>query len=134
MAAGNKTYRGLAVPLNGESEIKQVTAATDILTITGASGQSGKFLVLRNSSESEIFSISSAGALAVTSANLTIAGTQRGLVFSGVPTTKATTGYTKGQLFIMWHGSIPRIAICTSTAGDILKYRAVKSKTLGRLT
>src|SRR3972149_2832177 len=110
MAAGNKTYRGLAVPLNGESEIKQVTAAT------------------------EIFSISSAGALAVTSANLTIAGTQRGLVFSGVPTTKATTGYTKGQLFIMWHGSIPRIAICTSTAGDILKYRAVKSKTLGRLT
>lgn len=34
MAEGTETYKGLAVPLVGESEIKQVTAATDILTLT----------------------------------------------------------------------------------------------------
>src|SRR3972149_2980655 len=113
MAAGNKTYRGLAVPLNGESEIKQVTAATDILTITGASGQSGKFLVLRNSSESEIFSISSAGALAVTSANLTSAGTQRGLVLSVAPLTNVDTGSPTLPSFNICQVSTPRIAICT---------------------
>ena len=34
MAAGTSTYDGLAVPLNGESEIEQVTAANDVLTLT----------------------------------------------------------------------------------------------------
>jgi len=44
MAEGNSTYKGLAVPLHGESEIFQTTAATDILTLTAITGASGDFL------------------------------------------------------------------------------------------
>ena len=61
MAEGNKTYEGLAVPLLGESEIKQQVAATDILTITGASGMTGDFLVFQDNSGTEVFVIESGG-------------------------------------------------------------------------
>lgn len=62
MTIGNRTYEGRAVPLKGESQIEQETAAIDILTIKGASGQSGDFLNLIDSDESEKSYIDSAGA------------------------------------------------------------------------
>ena len=65
MTAGIGSYQGMAVPLMGEAEITQVTAATDILTITGVSGQTGDFLVLRDSDETELLAITSAGAFTV---------------------------------------------------------------------
>ena len=49
MAEGTKTYDGLAVPLLGESEITQQTAATDVLTITGAASMTGDYVVLQDS-------------------------------------------------------------------------------------
>ncbi len=61
MAEGTKSYEGLAVPLFGESEITQQTAATDILTITGAASQAGDFLVLQNSTGGENLVVSSSG-------------------------------------------------------------------------
>jgi hypothetical protein len=61
MAAGTDTFKGLAVPLTGDSTITQRTAATDILTIQGASGQTGDFLVARDSSSMEYFYVTSAG-------------------------------------------------------------------------
>ena len=61
MAEGNKTFMGLAVPLFGEAEIKQQTAATDILTITGAGSQSGDFLVCQTATGTENLVISSSG-------------------------------------------------------------------------
>lgn len=70
---GSKSWAGGAVPLDGESEIVQQTAATDILTITGAASQSGDFLVCRSSAGTEEFSISSAGAL-VLGGGLTLGG------------------------------------------------------------
>lgn len=54
MAEGTKTYEGLAVPLFGESEIQQQTAATDLLTLTGASSMSGDFVVMQNSTGAEL--------------------------------------------------------------------------------
>lgn len=57
MTVGTKSFMGLAVPLYGESQIAQQTAATDILTITGAGSQSGDFIVCRNSSGTEKFSV-----------------------------------------------------------------------------
>lgn len=54
MAEGNENYMGLAVPLYGESEIQAQTAATDILTLTGASSHTGDFLVLQNSTGAEL--------------------------------------------------------------------------------
>ncbi len=61
MAVGDNSYDGLAVPLFGESEIIQQTAATDILTITGASSQTGDFIACRNSTGGEVFSVSASG-------------------------------------------------------------------------
>ena len=49
-------------------------------------------------------------------------------------TTKPTTGLTKGELLLLFHGSTPKIAVCTSTAGQTLKMIRLKTKTLGRLT
>ena len=46
MAEGSDSFKGLGVPLFGDFEIKQRTAATDIMTITGASGQTGDFIVV----------------------------------------------------------------------------------------
>ena len=61
MATGTDTYKGLAVPLTGDSQITQKTAATDILTVQGASGQTGDFLVCRDSASTEYFYVTSAG-------------------------------------------------------------------------
>lgn len=57
MAEGTKTYEGLAVPLFGESEVQQQTAATDLLTLTGASSMSGDFVVMQNSTGAELLVI-----------------------------------------------------------------------------
>jgi hypothetical protein len=61
MATGSLTYKGLAVPLWGESEITQITAATDILTITGASGISGDFFICRLTDGTEVVQIQDNG-------------------------------------------------------------------------
>jgi|SRR3990167_308753 len=61
MAEGTKTFEGLAVPLFGESEIQQQTAASDILTLTGAASMSGDFVVLQDSSGNELFYITNEG-------------------------------------------------------------------------
>ncbi len=63
MTEGTGTFMGLAVPLFGESEIQQQTAATDLLTLTGAASMSGDFLVLQNSTGTELVVISSSGAI-----------------------------------------------------------------------
>ena len=60
-------FPGNIVPLKGEAEIAQITAATDILTISGVSGQTGDFLVLRDSSGTEKAVISAAGAATLVS-------------------------------------------------------------------
>ena len=72
MAEGNKTFEGLAVPLYGESEIQGQTAATDILTLTGAGSHTGDFLVCQNSSGSELAVIDISGN--VTGVSLDVTG------------------------------------------------------------
>jgi len=47
------TYDGLAPCLYGESNFIQATAASDFITLTGASSQSGDFLVCEDSSGTE---------------------------------------------------------------------------------
>ena len=61
MTEGNKTFLGLAVPLLGESVIEQQTAATDILSITGATSQTGDFVVLQDVSGNELFVVGAKG-------------------------------------------------------------------------
>jgi hypothetical protein len=57
MTVGTRTYEGLAVPLKGESKIKQAQSANDVLTIEGAASQTGDFIVLRTSAGTEKFSV-----------------------------------------------------------------------------
>jgi len=49
-------------------------------------------------------------------------------------TTAPTTGLTKGDLVMLFHGSTPKLGICTSTAAQTLKFRSFRTKTFGRLT
>jgi len=51
-----------------------------------------------------------------------------------VRTTRPTTGLTKGEMFIAFHGSVPKICICTSTAAQTVKQVRARTKTFGRLT
>ena len=106
MTTGARTYKGLAVPLLGESEIVQQVAATDILTIRQASAASGLPLVIRNSSSSNIFAVNSLGAIRTmvmgtialaslasnASASMALVGATTADVVQFFPTVGLTTG------------------------------------------
>lgn len=121
MTVGNHTWASGAVPLRGESEIEQLTAATDILTITGAASQSGDFLVCRNSSGTEKFVVDKDGD--VSAATLTVTG----ILAAGVvqtldngttaPTTAELT--VDGQMAVAVVGTTPRLYF---RVGDAIKY------------
>ena len=100
MAEGSKTYNGLAVPLFGESEIKQQALASDILTLTGAASQSGDFIVAQGSTGTEYFVVSSSGlvtaaGLALTGAS-TVTGGTLGFTISSTTATNYGIGFTLG--------------------------------------
>jgi hypothetical protein len=97
MAEGTNSYHGLAVPLFGESEIKQQTVATDILTLTGGASQTGDFLVCQNSTGTENFVISASGAIsAVVAPTFTVSssGQAAGVIVSVTSTGAIAQGAT----------------------------------------
>lgn len=49
MTTGTNSFEGRAVPLRGESEIKGITAATDLFTLTGAASQTGTLFTVQAS-------------------------------------------------------------------------------------
>ena len=61
MTEGVRTYEGLAVPLFGESEIKQQDITKDILTLTSYASNTSDFLVCQDSSGTEVFRIEDNG-------------------------------------------------------------------------
>lgn len=161
MAEGSDTYKGLAVPLFGDFEIKGRTAATDIMTITAASGATGDFIVCQTVGGGELFVVDNTGALTaaagltVTSGGLTV--TAGGLTvtagdiqatagdvilktktnylrFSAGITTAPTTGLTKGDVFLAFGHTWPQIGICTSTAANTIKYATALTNTFGVTT
>src|SRR3990167_2349228 len=162
MAAGTDTHLGLAVPLYGDSKIVQRTAATDILTIEGADGQAGDFLVLRDSTETERFVVQDGGNVVITqkavgdvgiALSMASAATANPLqIFTNdgstnrfavrptgrmllrVHTTRPTTGLTKGEFMLLFHNSVPKLGVCISTAGQAIKLIRLRTKTFGRLT
>lgn len=105
MAVGKDTYASLAVPLNGDFEMKQRTAATDVMTMTGASGQTGDFIVARNSSNVEQFYVK-----------------PDGKIYSKPATTAPTTGLVRGEMFVCLDGDVPSIGICYSTGAQLCRY------------
>lgn len=163
MAAGTKTYEGLAVPLYGEFTVKGQTAADDIMTIQGATSQTGDHLVIRNASQTEglvvedgfnvVLTQAAAGDVGLkilrastpTAHALKIADNGDGTtkqfsvtknynILPRVYTTRPTTGLTKGEVMVLFHNSLPKIGICTSTAAQTIRLINVRSKTFGRRT
>ena len=51
-----------------------------------------------------------------------------------VYTTKPTTGLVKGDLYLVFHGSVPKLTVCFSTAAQGTKQIRLRTKTAGRLT
>lgn len=163
MTAGSSTYMGMAVPIYGESIIKQQTAATDVLTIQGANGQSGDFLVIRDSTATERLVVEDGGNVVMTQKAAADIGLKivqystpttnaiqvlandgttnrfaitknHGLLLR-IRTTKPTTGLVKGELMLLFHNTNPKIGICSSTATQKIKIIANHiTTTLGRLT
>lgn len=162
MATGSGTFMGLAVPLFGEFTITQQTGATDIMTIEGGDGQTGDFIVARTSSGTERFVVEDGGNVAITLGSASDVGlkivqastptasplavysndgttsrfavTKNSGLLLRVRTTRPTTGLTKGELMLLFHGSTPKLGVCTSTAAKTIKLIRLKTKTFGRLT
>jgi hypothetical protein len=162
MAAGTSTYMGLAVPLYGEFELTQQTGATDFLTLTGGNGQTGDFIVARDSTETERFVVEDGGNPVITQkaagdiglkivrastptthgfqittndgTTNRFAVTLRGGMLLRSFTTRPTTGLTKNELLLLYHGSTPKLGVCSSTAAQTIKLIRLRTKTFGRLT
>lgn len=128
MPEGSTHYKGLAVPLYGESEIKQSTAATDILTLTAATGASGDFLVAQTAGGGEVFVVGAAGEVTASSVTITTQTTPLHvdkLVIGTVetPTTAPTTGLVKGEMLLVWKSAThPVLGMCVSTATKLVQF------------
>ena len=124
MAEGNSSYKGLAVPLAGESEIKQITAANDIVTLTAITGATGDFLVAQTSGGGEVSLIDANGYVTL---QRLIIGAANGI------TTVPTTGLTKGEMLLVWKSAThPVLGMCVSQATQLVQYIAgFNADTLG---
>lgn len=49
-------------------------------------------------------------------------------------TTKPTTGLQKGDLIVLFHGSQPKLGVCSSSGAKTIKLIRLRTKTLGRGT
>jgi hypothetical protein len=162
MTAGTSTYMGLAVPLYGECDIKAQSTTLDVLSISGASSGTGDYIVAKSYAGTEAFVVQDGGNIVMTqtaaadiglkmvqystptadaitvyandAATIRWAITKNHGMLLRYRTTKPSTGLTKGEMLLMFHNSTPRLAVCTSTAGDTLKMIRLRTKTLGRLT
>lgn len=119
MTTGTGSYKGLAVPILGESKMFQRQAAVDCLTLTGANAHSADFLVCQIAAGTEKFNIDISG-------NLVVAGTltaSGGAAFAGqtihtakpimgytLDTTMPTTGMTTGELFFYEKANVMYLA------------------------
>lgn len=110
-------YDNRAVPLYDEVEFTQRTPACDIVTISAHSANTADFLACANSSGTQLFAVG-----------------PNGNIRPRVYTTRPTTGLTKGEVMVLFHGSTPKIGICSSTAAQTIKLIRLKTKTFGRLT
>lgn len=63
MTVGTSSWDGLGMGLNGEYEMTQVVAATDFLTMSGATSMSGDFIVLRDVDDTELMWVNSKGSI-----------------------------------------------------------------------
>lgn len=151
------------LPATGFTVVQQTAStAVDIATIRAATSGTGDYLVLQNASQIERFVVEDGGNVVITQAaagdvgikvvtastptaspllvtsndgsTVRFAVTKNHGVQLRVRTTRPTTGLTKGEVLLLFHGSTPKIGICTSTAAQTIKLIRARTKTFGRLT
>jgi hypothetical protein len=121
----NKTteggYEGLNVPLYPADgfTITQMTASSayDILTIKQAATATGAPISVIDSTDTQKFAVTKNYGLKL-----------------NIRTTRPTTGLVKGEVLLLFHGSTPKIGICSSTGAQTIKLIRAKTKSFGRLT
>ena len=152
------------LPSTGFTIIQQTTStAVDVVTVRAATSGTGDYLVLQNSSQTERFVVEDGGNVVLTQSAagdvglkilrastptahaLKIAdngdGTTKQFVVTKnynvlprVYTTRPTTGLVKGEILVLFHNSLPKIGICSSTAAQTIKMAQIRTKTFGRRT
>ena len=122
MAPGSNAYKGLAVPLHGESQIRQITAANDILTMTGIASQSGDYLVMEDSSGVEDFVFNKDGTLVLNKTSQAAFSKLRLPILSTAPTSAA--GIKKGDIWLAQATTdVYRLAVAISdTTATVVRY------------
>lgn len=138
MTVGTSGFMGLAVPLFGESELKQDTAATDFVTLTGDSSISGDFLVCRAGTTEKAW-ITSAGKVYLvggleSAANVVLATTKTLKFSTPISTAVPTTGLAQGEILLVMKSTTPQLMCCVSAAGNTVAYFNAVSQTFGRST
>jgi hypothetical protein len=121
MATGTDTYGTFGVPLLPATgfTITQRAASTDIdlATLKRGPSSTASWLALQDSDGTQRFAI-----------------TKNAGIAWRVRTTRPTTGLLKGEMFVVFHNSLPKIAVCSSTAAQTVKMINVRMKTFGRRT
>lgn len=119
MTVGNRSWEG-AVPLVGEFECIQETAATDFMTFTGKSGMTGDFMNFRDSNKTELYTVESTGDNVLGKTDQT---TFTKLQLPILNTAPASANLTKGDLWLSKATTdVYRISLCISTATGAPRY------------
>ena len=109
MTIGTSSWKGLGMGLQGEYELTQLTAGTDILTITGATSMAGDFLVMRDADGTERNSFYCDGRIFNTVAHDAAMNTRTGVTYmEGVhlgTTITTTTGGSDALSCVLTHSS-----------------------------
>ena len=141
MAEGDDQYRGLAVPLQGNFEIRGISSSLDIMTITQAGSATGDYIVCQNSAGTEHFRVEddgkivtansatlatgltiTAGDAVVTAGDVQITNGYY-LRFTSWPTTVPTTGLTLGDMFLIMKSTlVAAVGICTDSTQNTVRY------------
>ena len=125
MTEGKDAYKGLAVPLFGDCEIKARTIGTDILTLTGKTSQAGDFLVCRTGTgaSSEEFSVDVSGNVTAGSIGATGGTTLTGVATytskpiygaAAILTTEPAAGMTTGGIYVWDTDNLRTIGIASN--------------------
>ena len=121
MATGTDTFGTHGVPLLPLTgfTITQRAASTDIdlATLKRGPSSTASWLALQDDDGTQRFAV-----------------TKNAGVAWRVRTTRPTTGLVKGEMFVVFHNSLPKIAVCSSTAAQTVKMINVRMKTFGRRT
>ncbi len=114
MTTGTSSYKGLAPSLQGENQFRQITAATDFLTMTGATSMSGDFLVMEDVDGTELLWVDYTGAIYVRSSSWTGTAKYTGLDARG------TVGATVTSTFYACLGG--RLTTSAVTTSGVQEY------------